>query len=82
MASLLVLLTMRARILGAAPVHRERVLLECESAFLGNEFLAAFDLGVEEFLDASAIQAHQVVVVMSLVELENGLAGFKVAARL
>ncbi len=39
--------------------------------------LAAFDLGVEEFLDASAVHAHEVIVVMAFVEFENGLAGFK-----
>ena len=43
--------------------------------------LALLDLGVEELLDAAAGQAHQVVVVLALVELEHRLARLEIAAR-
>ena len=42
--------------------------------------LAPLDLGVVELLDAAALEAHQVVVVLALVELEHRLAGFEVVA--
>ena len=42
--------------------------------------LALFDLGVEELLDTTAVQAHQVVVVLALVEFEHRLARLEVAA--
>ena len=43
--------------------------------------LALLDLGVEELLDPAAVEAHQVVVVLALVELEHRLAGLEVVAR-
>jgi hypothetical protein len=39
------------------------MLLQMEAAFLRDRLLAAFDLGIEEFLDAAAIEAHEVIVV-------------------
>jgi hypothetical protein len=66
--------------LGAAGVQRQGVVLQLETAALGHGPLTAFDLGVEEFLDPAAAQAHQMVVVAAFVELEHRFAGFEVAA--
>src|SRR5690606_8466097 len=56
------------------------MILEREAPGSGDLALQALDVGVEEFLDPAAAQADQVVVVVALVEFEDGLAGFEVAA--
>ena len=57
------------------------MLLQLEAARLRDRSLALLDLGVEEFLDTAAVHAHQVVVVLALVELEHRLAALEVIAR-
>jgi len=52
--------------------------LDGEPALLGDVLLALFDFGIAEFFHPAALQADQVVVVLALVELEHGLAGFKI----
>lgn len=71
---------MRAVSLGALDVEIQGVLTHREAALGGDLALAFLDLGVEELLDPAALQAHQVVVVVALVELEDGLARFEVMA--
>src|SRR5438046_8937582 len=61
----------RALNLHALGVQIQRVLADLESAFVRDFGLALFDLGIEEFFDAPALQAHQMVVVPALVELED-----------
>src|SRR5690606_17047211 len=56
------------------------MILEREAPGSGDLALQALDIGVEEFLDPAAAQADQVVVVVALVEFEDRLAGFEVAA--
>ena len=73
---------MFAGLFGAATAHTaavdiERVIENFETAVLGNGFLAFFDLGVVKLLDAAAIDADQVIVVLAVVDFENGLAGFE-----
>ena len=67
----------RAGGLVAHRVQRQRVVLQVEAVGLGHGALALLDLGVVELLDAAAGQAHQVVVVLALVELEHRLADSK-----
>src|SRR3954469_19904179 len=43
--------------------------------------LAPLDLGVVELLDPTALQAHEVVVMPALVQLEHRLAGLEMLAR-
>ena len=76
----------RARGLGSAKHGvghwiSERVFLQLEAALGGDAVLAPLDLGVDEFLDAPAREAHEVVVVRSLVELEHRAPAFEVVAR-
>src|SRR5450432_4298150 len=71
----------RAVLLGAGRVERERVVLQLEAARHGNVFLALFDLGVVELLDPAAVHADQMVVVLAFVELEHRLAALEVVAR-
>ena len=66
--------------LAAFRVQRERVLAQRESTIVGDACLALLDLRVHEFLDTSAVQAHEMVVVVAFVELEHGLVGLEVMA--
>lgn len=65
---------MRAFHLGAFRVKVERVFLNDKPAFPGDSFLAPFDFLVTKFFNAAAIDTHQMVVVLSGLNLENGLA--------
>ncbi len=51
-----------------------------ESAFLGDAVLPLLDFAVQEFLYLAALQADQVVVVVSLVEFKNRLVAVEVVA--
>src|ERR1700746_823579 len=66
--------------LNALGVQVEGVLGDREAAFLRDLELALLDLGIEEFLDATALQANQMIVVPALVELEHRLARLEVMA--
>ena len=46
---------------------------EPKASFLGNLVLTIFYLFIEEFFNPTAIQTHEMVVVITLVELEDGL---------
>lgn len=48
--------------------------------FLRNADLAFFDFFIEKLFYLAAIEANQMVVVRTFVQLEHGLAGFKVIA--
>jgi hypothetical protein len=72
------LLAMRTHHSRAFGVKIERVLADLEPALAGDSGLALLDLGIEEFLDAAALQAHQVIVVAALIELKHRLARFEV----
>jgi len=56
------------------------VLGNLEAALDGDLVLALLDFLVIKLFDAAAIEANQMVVVGTGVELEDGLAGFKVVA--
>ena len=55
----------------------QRVLLDPESAILGNLGLTALNLGIIELLDMAALDANEVIMVLTLVELENSFAGLE-----
>jgi len=57
------------------------VVVQLEAARRRHRALALLDLGVVELLDAAAVDADEVVVVLALVELEHRLAALEVAAR-
>src|ERR1700754_3024812 len=75
------MLAMRAVFLRARTVQCERMFLKPETALLRDSLLAVLDFGVEEFLDDTAIDADEVIVVRSFVQLKNRLARFEIAAR-
>ena len=52
--------------------------MQLETALARDLVLPLLDLSVVELLDSTALQAHQVVVVAALVQLEHGLAGLEV----
>lgn len=56
------------------------MLADIEPPFLGNLDLALFNFRVVKFFNPGTLQANQVVVVSSLIELEHCLAAFKVVA--
>ena len=64
----------RAIGLRAVRVERERVVLQRKTALLGDQVLTALDLGIEELLDVSALQAYEVVVMVPFVEFVDRLA--------
>ena len=53
------------------------MLGDIETALVRYFLLALFDFVIEEFLDSSAIEANEVVMMRSLVEFEHCLAGFE-----
>ncbi len=57
------------------------MVLELEALFFCDLVLPVFDLRVKELFYAAAVEADEVVVVVALVQLKNGLAGFKVRAQ-
>src|SRR5215469_17400255 len=71
-------LPVRTLRLHALRIEIQRVLADLESALLCDPGLALLDVGVEELLHTTALQAHEVIVVAALVELEHGLAGLEV----
>jgi hypothetical protein len=58
---------MRAFILRAYAIQRERVFLQREAAFFRDCLLAVFDFRVEKLFDYPAVDTHQMVVVRSFV---------------
>lgn len=66
--------------LGAVAVERQRVILKLEPSILGNLHLALFDFCVDEFLDPTALQAHQMIVMLALIEFKQGSARLEVAS--
>ena len=50
------------------------------AALAGDAVLPLLDFRVVEFFNLATLQADEVVVMMAFVELEDGLAGFKVMA--
>jgi hypothetical protein len=67
--------------LGAAGVEREGVFFQSKAFGFGNRRLALFNLSVVKLFDPAAIEADQMIVVSALIELINGFATFKIAAR-
>ena len=57
------------------------MLLKLEPPRFGNIVLAAFNLGIHELLDAAAVEADQVVVVLARVKLINRLSRLEVTAQ-
>jgi len=71
----------RAVGLGAVCVKMQGVFADREASLPGDPALALLDLRVEELLDPAALQAHQVIVVLALVQLEHRLARLEVVPR-
>ena len=61
-------------------IQRERVVLQGKTALGRHLALARFDVGIKELFHAAAVQAHQMVVVLALIQLEHRLAAFEVVA--
>src|SRR5216683_3917290 len=70
----------RAVRLGAVGVKLQRMLANREAAFRGDTDLALLDFGVIELFDASALHAHQMIVMAALIQLEHRLAGLEMVA--
>lgn len=58
----------------------QRVIVQRETPLLCDAFLAPFDLGVVELLHVTAANAHDMVMMTGLLELENRFPTFKVVA--
>jgi len=64
----------------AVGVEAQRVVRQFEAFVLGNRFLQVFNLGLIKLLDPATVQAHQVIVVLPLIELIHGFAALKMRA--
>ena len=53
------------------------MIVYLETALGGNFILALLDFGVVEFFDPAALDAHEMIVMAALVQLEHGFAGFE-----
>jgi len=51
-----------------------------ETSLLGDAVLTFFNFIIKKLFHQPAIQTHQVIMMRALVELEDGLAGFKMVA--
>ena len=65
---------------GADTVKRQRVALKLESEALGDFILTLFDLTIDEFLDSSALQADQMIVVIAVIQLKSGIVCVRIPA--
>ena len=57
--------------LGAIRVQRQRMAVQRKALVTRNLALPRLDLGIEELLDASALEAHEVVVMLAFIQLEH-----------
>lgn len=69
---------MRAFRLRAFSIEVEGVFANDKTAFQRNFRLPALDFGIVELLDATAIHAHQVIMVLAGTQLKHSLARFKI----
>ncbi len=51
------------------------------AVFVGNGALQTLDLFIDEFNDISRVDTDHMIVMMTIVEFENGMTTFKVVAR-
>ena len=58
----------------AIPVHDQRMVADREPQPLGDRRLPFFDTGIHELFDSAAVQTHDVIVVRTVIELEDGHA--------
>lgn len=65
---------------GAAGVKRQGVIFKPKTLCLSNGLLPALDFRVKKFLNPAAVHAHQMVMVLALVQLKHRFAGFKIAS--
>src|SRR6266850_8089211 len=70
----------RAIRLGAVGVQLQRMLSNRKPAFRGDPDLALLDFGVIELFDASALHAHEMIVMAALIQLEHRLSGLEMMA--
>ena len=64
----------------AVGVNRQGVVGNGKTLELGDSLLALFYLGVVKLFDLAAVQAHQMVMVLALVDFIHRLAGLEIAA--
>jgi hypothetical protein len=69
---------MRTRFFGAVAVYIERVVMDGKTVLCGNFFLPGFNGGIKKLFQMAALQAHDMVMVVAVVELKHGFAALKV----
>jgi hypothetical protein len=53
------------------PVKNQRMIADFESQPLGHGMLALFDSAIHEFLDATAVDTHDMVMMHAVVQFED-----------
>src|SRR4051812_39218487 len=74
-------LVRRATGLSAVTIKRHRMIPQLVSEARRDRLLALFDRLVDELFDAAAVKTHDMVVMRSLVQLEDGHAVLEMVAR-
>jgi hypothetical protein len=64
----------------AVGVEAQSMVRQLKAFVLGNRFLQVFNLGLIKLLNPATVQAHQMIVVLPLVELIHGFATLKMRA--
>ena len=72
--------TVRALGCFAVGVKAQSMVSQFKAFVLGNRFLQVFNLGLIKLLDPATVQAHQMIVVLPLVELKHRFATLKMRA--
>ena len=71
---------MRAFLFRAIRIDMQGMVANRETQVGRDSFLACFDGRIEEFLDMSALQTNDVVVMLALVQFEYRLAALEMVA--
>lgn len=58
----------------------QRVIVDAKSSVLGDYRLPSFNFGIVKFLDVSTLDAYQVVMMVTLVQFENGFSRLEMMA--
>lgn len=58
----------------------QRMIVDAESPILCNFRLATFNFGIIELLDEPALHAHQVIMMVAVIQFENGFARLEMMA--
>ena len=69
-----------AILLDAFRINLQRMLANDKAALLGDTCLTFFDFRIDKFFNFAALHAHQMIVVVALIQFKYGLVTVKMVA--